>query len=83
MIIDEVKQLPPCKRESSQEATPAVEDLVVEAEADSVVVVAVEAAAGLVVAEAEVEAAEAFLAGEAVAIGLTGGIRSVAELANI
>jgi len=58
-----------------------VEDLVVEVEADSVV--AVEAAAGLVVAEAEVEAAEAFLAGEAVAIGLTGGIRSVAELANI
>ena len=55
-----------------------------EVEADSVVVVvAVEAAAGLVVAEAEVEVAEAFLAGEAVAIGLTGGIRSVAELANI
>ena len=52
-----------------------------EVEADSVV--AVEAAAGLVVAEAEVEVAEAFLAGEAVAIGLTGGIRSVAELANI
>jgi hypothetical protein len=62
-----------------------VEDLAVEVEADSVAVavaVAVEAAAGLVV-EAEVEAAEAFLAGEAVAIGLTGGIRSVAGLANI
>ena len=63
----------PCKRRSSQEATLAEEDLAVEA-GDSLVV-AVEAAS-VVMAEAEAEAAEGFLGGEAAATDLTGGIRS-------
>ena len=64
----------PCKRRSSQEATLAEEDLAAAEVGDSLVV-AVEAAS-VVVAEAEVVAAEGFLAGEAAAIDLTGGIRS-------
>ena len=67
----------PCKRRSSQEATLAEEDLAVEA-GDSLVV-AVEAAS-VVMAEAEAEAAEGFLGGEAAATDLTGGIRSYCSL---
>jgi hypothetical protein len=69
----------PCKRESSQEATLAVEDLAVVEVAAGLVVVAVEVAADLVVVEAEVEVAAGLVAEEAVAIGLiTGGIRTEA-----
>lgn len=68
----------PCKRRSSQEATQAVEGLAVEEVGDSLVVAV--AVASVVAAEAEVEAAEGFLAGEAAAIDLTGGIRSCFSL---
>jgi len=69
----------PCKRRSSQEATLAEEDLAVEA-GDSLVVAVEAASVVMAEAEAEAEAAEGFLGGEAAATDLTGGIRSYCSL---